>query len=112
MQDLPPIVTAIRDQLIEHLRPERIMLFGSYARGNPHRYSDVNVLIVTEVPVEQSQQVLAHQLFYDYPVPVDVSFCTNDELLAEESQPYSFLNTIMKNHITLYERGQATRTVL
>src|SRR5215217_6279626 len=105
MQDLPPIVTAIRDQLVEHLRPERIMLFGSYARGNPHRYSDVNVLVVTEVPVEQSQQVLSRQLFYDYPVTVDVSFYTNAELLAEGNRQYSALYAIMKNHIILYERS-------
>jgi predicted nucleotidyltransferase len=104
MQDLPPIIAAVRDQLVDHVRPERIILFGSYAKGKQTRYSDIDVLAVTKAPVAPARQAIARQLFYDYPVRVDVLFCTNDRLLAEERRPYSFLCSIMKSCLTLYER--------
>lgn len=104
MQDLPPIIAAIRDQLVYHMCPERIILFGSFAKGKQTRHSDIDVLAVTEAPVAPPRQALARQLFFDYPVRVDVLFCTNDRLLEEEDRPYSFLCSIMKSCITLYER--------
>src|ERR1700738_4745138 len=33
-------------QLVEWFQPERIILFGSYASGQPHEWSDVDILVV------------------------------------------------------------------
>jgi predicted nucleotidyltransferase len=35
--------------LLEQFRPERVILFGSYAYGNPHDDSDVDLLIIKEI---------------------------------------------------------------
>lgn len=40
----------LRDELLERLRPlhpEQIILFGSYAYGEPHQDSDIDLLVVT-----------------------------------------------------------------
>jgi len=103
MRDLQPIIAEIRDQLMNHIHPERIILFGSYAKETEKLYSDIDILIVTKSPVPLSQQTLSRDLFYDYPVNVDVLFCTDNELLSELNRRYSFLNAIMKNCVTLYE---------
>jgi predicted nucleotidyltransferase len=50
----------IRDfarQVAERFRPERIILFGSYAYGQPHAGSDVDILVVMPVRNEIDQSV-------------------------------------------------------
>jgi uncharacterized protein len=52
---------AIRDvvrQLVEKFHPQRIILFGSYARGNPRPESDVDLLVVMDTPLKESRQAL------------------------------------------------------
>ena len=41
----------IKNQIIEALKPldpEKIILFGSYAYGNPHKDSDIDLYIITK----------------------------------------------------------------
>jgi predicted nucleotidyltransferase len=47
--------------LLEQFRPEQVILFGSYACGQPNRHSDVDLLIVKELkqsPVREAAQIL------------------------------------------------------
>ena len=40
------VVQAMVDRIVEGFDPERIVLFGSLARGDVHRWSDVDLLVV------------------------------------------------------------------
>jgi predicted nucleotidyltransferase len=42
----PADIQKLADDIARLYQPERIILFGSYAYGTPHRYSDVDLLIV------------------------------------------------------------------
>jgi predicted nucleotidyltransferase len=47
--------------LLEQFRPEQVILFGSYACGQPDSHSDVDLLIVKELkqsPVREAAQIL------------------------------------------------------
>jgi predicted nucleotidyltransferase len=47
--------------LLEQFRPEQVILFGSYACGQPNRHSDVDLLIVKDLkqsPVREAAQIL------------------------------------------------------
>jgi uncharacterized protein len=47
--------------LLEQFRPEQIILFGSYACGQPNSHSDVDLLIVKDLkqsPVREAAQIL------------------------------------------------------
>ena len=39
-----------------HLPLEKILLFGSYAKGNPHKYSDIDLAIFSSAFVENPFQ--------------------------------------------------------
>ena len=41
-------INEIRDLIVETYQPEKIILFGSYANGNPTDDSDLDLLIVVE----------------------------------------------------------------
>src|SRR5207253_7892596 len=46
-------------QIAERFRPDKIILFGSYAYGTPHEESDVDLLAImpTRNPIEQSIRI-------------------------------------------------------
>ncbi len=47
-QDAVLIIKQIVEKLMSDYAPSRIILFGSYAYGNPHSDSDIDILIVKE----------------------------------------------------------------
>ena len=47
--------------LLDQFRPEQVILFGSYACGQPNRHSDVDLIIVKDLqqsPVREAAQIL------------------------------------------------------
>lgn len=42
----PNLVEEITRRIVAELQPEEIILFGSYAWGTPHKYSDLDLFII------------------------------------------------------------------
>ena len=40
------LIKALSDRIVREFRPERIILFGSYASGEPNQDSDIDLLVV------------------------------------------------------------------
>lgn len=45
-----PDIQKLADQIVERLKPSRVILFGSYASGMPTADSDVDLLVVMRDP--------------------------------------------------------------
>jgi predicted nucleotidyltransferase len=60
--------------LIEVANPKKIILFGSYARGNATRDSDLDVLVVTshEVKSPRRESVRLRNSLSDINMPMDI----------------------------------------
>lgn len=52
----PQKVQAAVEKIIEIAQPRQIILFGSYARGQMHRDSDLDVLVVAGTAVDNPRQ--------------------------------------------------------
>jgi uncharacterized protein len=48
-------IQAFSQQIVEKFQPERIILFGSYAYGQPTEDSDVDLLIILRWPPKTGQ---------------------------------------------------------
>ncbi|MFA6242473.1 MAG: nucleotidyltransferase domain-containing protein [Candidatus Hydrogenedentales bacterium] len=60
--------------------PERIILFGSHARGNPGPDSDVDLMVVVSVPGSKRERQLEIRLaLHDIRVPKDIIVSTPEE---------------------------------
>jgi len=102
---LPPLVARTIERLVRAFAPERILLFGSYAKGTQHARSDVDLLVVTELDGDPApHQRRARQLAADCFPRVDVVFCTGEELAGAASARSPFLASIVESGITLYRR--------
>lgn len=44
------VIERIVDKLAREYRPERVVLFGSYAYGSPNEDSDIDLLIIKDTP--------------------------------------------------------------
>jgi predicted nucleotidyltransferase len=55
-------------QIAEKFRPQKIILFGSYARGKPRPESDVDILVVMETPLKEVEQAIkiCQQIHYQF----------------------------------------------
>jgi len=51
-------IDQVVEQIVENFQPQKIILFGSYARGNPRPESDVDMLVVMDTPLREIEQSL------------------------------------------------------
>jgi uncharacterized protein len=67
-------VEAVVKRLVEAGRPRKIFLFGSYVRGQAHRDSDLDVLVVAEDSVENTRKesVRLRSAASDISMPMDI----------------------------------------
>jgi predicted nucleotidyltransferase len=103
--ELPPLVQRTLQRLIRAFAPERIMLFGSYAKGTVHGGSDVDLLLVANLEGNPAfHQRRARQLAADCFPRVDIVFATPEEVTEAANARSPFLLSILGNGITVYTR--------
>jgi len=99
-------------KIAETLKPEKIILFGSYAYGNPTPDSDVDLLIVMKSKGSYKENLHAvSMLLYPRPFPVDIIIKTPKEIeeAVKGGRDNSFfLREILKRGKVLYDRHQRT----
>lgn len=63
--------------LAEVAHPEKIVLFGSYARGEPSQDSDVDLLVIVREPVNKAQEMVRlRRVLRPLRIPVDLLVCS------------------------------------
>lgn len=76
-------IATVVDRIIEGCNPEKIVLFGSYAHGNPTEDSDLDILIVTEKGLSHEQTYeIQRELSKRFSIPLQL-ICVSDEEFRE-----------------------------
>ena len=65
-------IQTFADEIAQTFRPEKIILFGSYADGEPNRDSDVDLLVVMAQEGRPSRLAAAIRQQIASPFPVDL----------------------------------------
>jgi predicted nucleotidyltransferase len=97
----------IRDyarQIAEQFHPHRIILFGSYAYGKPHKDSDVDILVVMPARDEISQAVRILERTKSF-FPLDLIVRTPQNLRWRLQEGDWFLREIVGRGTVLYEKA-------
>jgi uncharacterized protein len=103
--ELPPLVQRTMQRLIRSFSPERIIIFGSYAKGTVHARSDVDLLVVANFDGNlELHQRRARQLAADCFPRVDVVLATPAEVAEANTARSPFLASILGSGITVYKR--------
>jgi predicted nucleotidyltransferase len=92
-------------KVVDELKPEKIILFGSYAYGLPNPHSDVDLLVILKTRAslkERSWRV--SRLLLPRPFPVDILVMTPKEIVKALKSGDFFLSEILTRGKVLYER--------
>jgi predicted nucleotidyltransferase len=102
----PSIIQQIADRIGDRFQPEKIILFGSYARGEAHHHSDLDLLVVVETlpPRGQRSAPILKMLAETYPEPIDIVVRSAQTLKHWEHVPSSFAHQVLTEGIVLYDR--------
>jgi predicted nucleotidyltransferase len=98
----PAVVSAVR-LLAEAARPDRIILFGSHARGDADAGSDIDLLVVEpEVADRAREMVRLRRVLRPLRVPVDLLVYSRDEVERWGRQPGTALYWALKEGRVVY----------
>lgn len=104
-REMREVVQAIVERIVAGYRPGRIILFGSYAYGQPDRDSDIDLLIIKETPERFLDRVdkVREAAAGTHPcIPFEPIVLTPEEVEAGLRSGNQFIAEILKKGELLY----------
>src|SRR5256886_15957158 len=98
------VIRRFAKEVAQRFRPEKIILFGSHAYGQPHDDSDVDILVVMPAR-NQIDQAIRIRTAVEAPFPMDLIVCTPKNLRWRLEEGDWFLREIVGRGKVLYEKA-------
>ncbi|MEZ4592570.1 MAG: nucleotidyltransferase domain-containing protein [Chloroflexota bacterium] len=102
-----PEIKLITDCIVREYQPDKIILFGSWARGKADKESDIDLLVISdrEKNLPRYKRGLDIRLLLSqFSSPKDILFYTHDDVNRWRDVPQTFINTVLTEGRILYER--------
>ncbi len=90
-------------EIAEKFLPQKIILFGSFARGKPTSDSDVDLLVILRTEQRPLRKAAEISASIEHPLPIDLLVRTPDQVESRFNNGDTFLNEILDEGITVYE---------
>ena len=95
------------DRLVETYEPEKVILFGSHAYGEPHEWSDIDLLVVMNTPTRPAVKAAEILSALRPNFPIDLIVRTPDTIAQRLAWNDYFLLDIFEKGKVLYESAHA-----
>lgn len=96
-------IDSIVEQLVANYQPEKVILFGSVARGDATEESDVDLLVVKKTSETFHNRMVEARKSVQTEWPMDVIVYTPDELNRALAERRLFIRHVLKYGRTVYE---------
>jgi predicted nucleotidyltransferase len=96
-------IREIVQQIVERFRPQKVILFGSYAEGQATPDSDVDLLVVMETSEQALHAAARISAAIDHPFPLDILVFRPAELKASLERKGVFATEVMAKGLVLHE---------
>lgn len=94
------------DRIAQRFHPEKIILFGSRARGQARPDSDADLLIIMRVDGSKRQQAVQIDLALErIPIPIDLVVVTPEEVEKYREVAGTIIREAVREGKVLYERA-------
>ncbi|MEM0052790.1 MAG: nucleotidyltransferase domain-containing protein [Nitrososphaeria archaeon] len=89
--------------IVEKLKPKKIILFGSFARGDFNEGSDIDLIVIGDWNVSFLERIKVLLDFNDQYLPIEPFGYTEEEFrrMVEDENP--FILNVLKDGIVLYD---------
>ena len=104
--ELKALLDAIVQKLIKYFAPQKVILYGSYAYGNPEPDSDLDLLIIKETSerfIDRWQSVRRILSDPTRMAPIETLVLTPGEISDRIARGDQFIAEILKKGRVLYE---------
>ena len=99
-------ISEIINKIVLGYNPDKIILFGSYAAGNPNDDSDLDLFVIKESDLPRPQRtVQVRKMLYGSMIPIDLIVYTPQEINDSKENKFSFVYKVLSTGKTLYERA-------
>ena len=99
------IVKSMTTRLVESFHPEKVILFGSVARGTADEHSDVDILVICPVSGSRRAMMVAmDRAMRGLSIARDIMVLSPEEFENNRFIPGTIARTAWREGITLYER--------
>ncbi len=102
-------IEEIIKRVVSNIKPEKIILFGSYAYGTPTEDSDLDLLVViksSEQPRYRRAREIRKHLWGVTDIPKDILVYTQKEIDEWKEVEEAFITSITKRGKVLYENKE------
>jgi predicted nucleotidyltransferase len=103
----PELMAEMVRQVVDAVSPDKVVLFGSRARGDHRPDSDIDLLIIKDSSLPRSRRsVDIHAALQGLPIEVDteVVVYTPREVEEWKGSPAAFVTTALREGKVLYEK--------
>lgn len=102
------LVKEITNRIAIGAKPEKIILFGSFATGAQKKDSDIDLLVIKESSTRRDERDLEiRKLLKDIIYPMDIFVYTPKEAEELKKTPGSFVKKIFLTGKIVYERKRS-----
>lgn len=103
--DVQAHIQKVCRQIVDAHSPEKVILFGSYARGNPHDDSDIDLLVVMPYEGNELDKMAEVRGGLSSEMPLDVLVKTPTQVRQKLVSGDFFVQEIIESGRILYDAG-------
>lgn len=98
-------ISEIVNKIAKGYNPDKIILFGSYANGNPNEDSDLDLFVIKDSDLPRPQRtVQVRKMLYGAKIPIDLIVYTPKEIEESKNNKFGFVFKVLNTGKTIYER--------
>ena len=96
-------INQIVEKIVQNLHPDKVILFGSYANGNPGEDSDLDLLVIKDMPQKRLQRGREIRKYLrGTGIPIDLLVYTPQEIEEWRDTKAAFITQIVAQGQVLY----------
>jgi len=101
----PNIMGEIVRRIVRLIHPEKIVIFGSYARGDSRSESDIDLLVIADSTEPRYRRAAPlYGALSDILVPMDILVYSPSEVREWSNVPRAFVTTAVREGKVVYEK--------
>lgn len=90
-------------RIVQKFKPQKVILFGSFAYGNPAEASDVDILVIMDTPLRSVDQAIEIRRTLKTTFPLDLIVRTPKQIKERLSLGDFFVREVLTKGKVIYE---------
>jgi len=105
------VIDRMARRIVREVDPQRILLFGSWARGEAREYSDVDLLVVERDPFgpyrsRRQEAARIWRCLSDFRIPTDILVYSDSEIAQWKDSSHHVIARALREGKVLYESNR------